>query len=167
VKHGIHIVAYAPLGNTNPEYHFRNWKSAGRLMIHDPVLKKIGQARGCTPAQVALAWDLARNITVIPKAENVIHQVENYEARKKCRLTDADMTAIKALDENGKGGKRYWDLCCYLQMPCYIGLQDGPPVNGPAPADYCEDKWHPTPYNKARTDLWKTPTDVCQRPLPA
>jgi len=166
-KIGLPIVAYAPLGNTNPEYHYRNWKSAGRLMINDPVLKRIGAAHGCTAAQVALAWNLARNITVIPKAENVLHQVENYEAHSKCKLTAQDMAAIRELDEHGKGGKRYWDMCCAMSLPCYHGLQDGPTGNGPVPADYCEDRWHPTTYNKERTDLWRTPTEVCQRPVPA
>jgi Aldo/keto reductase family len=136
-------------------------------MINDPVLKKIGAAHGCTGAQVALAWNLARNITVIVKAENVIHQVENYEARSKCKLTAQDMAAIRELDENGKGGRRFWDMCCAMNLPCYYGLQDGPTANSPVPADYCEDKWHPTPYNKARTDLWSTPKEVCQRPTPA
>jgi alcohol dehydrogenase (NADP+) len=115
-KVGIPIVAYAPFGNQNPEYHFRNWKSAGRLMLFDPVLKKIATSRKCTTAQVALAWNLARNITVIPKAENIVHQLENYEARSKCKLTEQDMAAIKALDQDGKAGRRYWDMVRILLL---------------------------------------------------
>src|ERR1700753_928315 len=30
-KHNLRLVAYAPLGNANPEYHYRNWKSSGHL----------------------------------------------------------------------------------------------------------------------------------------
>jgi hypothetical protein len=136
-------------------------------MIQDPVLKKIANSRGCSPAQVALAWNLDRNITVIPKAENVIHQVENYEARAKCKLHKGDLEAIRALDEHGRGGKRYWDMCCAMHLPCYHGLQDGPSRDGLSSADYCEDAWHKTSYNKWRTDLWKTPSQVCERSLPA
>jgi diketogulonate reductase-like aldo/keto reductase len=79
-------------------------------MLFDPVLQKIAKSRKCTTAQVALAWNLARNITVIPKAENIVHQLENYEARSKCKLTEQDLTAIKALDQDGKAGRRYWDM---------------------------------------------------------
>jgi len=154
----IHITAYAPLGNTNPDYHYRNWKSAGRLMINDPVLKKIASEHGsCTPAQIALAFNLHRNITVIPKAVNVIHQVENYEAHQKCKLSDRDVERIRDLDRNGRGGKRYWDMCCAMQLPCYLGLQDAPETT-PAPADYCqmEGAWAPSfsKYNRERSDLW-------------
>jgi alcohol dehydrogenase (NADP+) len=133
-------------------------------MLDDPVLKKIAAARGCTPAQVALVWNLNRNITVIPKAFNAIHQVENYEARTKCKLTDADMASIKGLDEDGKAGRRYWDMCCSLNLPCYLGLQDAA-VAGPVSADYCEQKWNPSKYNSERTDFWKTPKTECQRSL--
>lgn len=165
-KVGIPVVAYAPLGNTNQEYAYRNWKSAGRQMIQDPVLKKIATARDCTPAQVSLVWNLARNVTVIPKAENVIHQVENYEAHSKCKLTTGDLATIKALDKDGKGGRRYWDMCCYMSLPCYHGLQDGPTANEPALADYCTDAWHTVPFNKERADIWTIPTQTCQRPVP-
>jgi hypothetical protein len=163
-KYNIPIVAYAPLGNTNPEYHYRNWKSAGRLMIEDPVLKKIATVRGCTPAQVALVWNINRNITVIPKAFNPIHQVENYEARTKCKLTAEDMAQIKALDQDGKAGRRYWDMCCVMNLPCFLGLQDAATTT-PVSADYCEQKWNPQRYNSDRTDLWNTPKTECQRPL--
>jgi len=134
-------------------------------MIQDPALRKIAAARDCTPAQVSLAWNLARNVTVIAKAENVIHQVENYEA-PKCKLKAEDLAAIKALDKDGKAGKRYWDMCCYMSLPCYYGLQDGPPDDGPALADWCTDAWHTVPFNKERADIWTIPNQTCQRPVP-
>jgi hypothetical protein len=133
-------------------------------MLDDPTLKKIAAARGCTPAQVSLVWNLNRNITVIPKAFNPIHQVENYEARTKCRLTDDDMAAIKALDQGGKAGRRYWDMCCAMHLPCFLGLQDAPATT-PVSADYCEQKWSPVKFNAERTDLWMTPKQECQRAL--
>jgi len=160
-ERGLHLTAYAPLGNTNPDYHYRNWKSAGRLMINDPVLKRIASEHGdCTPAQISLAWNLARNVTVIPKAFNPIHQVENYEAHEKCKITPQDADRIKRLDDNGRGGKRYWDMCCMMMLPCYLGLQDAP-ESLPAPADFCQQEggWAPSyaKYNKERNDLWLPP----------
>jgi len=163
-RHGIPLTAYAPLGNTNPEYHFRNWKSSGRLMLQDKTLNTIAARRRCTPAQVALAWNWNRGITPIVKAANPVHQLENYEALEKCRLTDEDMNEIRRIDDNGRQGRRYWDMCCVMNLPCYLGLQDGPTL--PAPADYCEQKWAPQTYNKERTDLWRTPRQVCERPVP-
>ncbi|KAF2672614.1 hypothetical protein BT63DRAFT_396328 [Microthyrium microscopicum] len=156
---GLRLAAYAPLGNTNPEYHYRNWKSAGKAMLSDPTLSAIATARGCSTAQVALAWNLARNVTTVVKAQNAQHAIENYEARQTCKLTSEDLAKIKALDQDGKGGKRYWDMCCAMDLPCYHGLQDGPV--GPAAADYCEDPWKNIKYNKERTDLWLTKRPAC------
>jgi len=164
-KLGIHLSAYAPLGNTNPEYHYRNWKSAGRLMLQDPTLKAIAKDRKCTTAQVALKWNLQRNVTVIVKAFEPGHQVENYEANT-CKLTAEDMTKIKALDQNGKGGKRYWDMCCAMFAPCFLGLQDAA-EKVPVMADYCDDPWKggSIKYNKDRKDLWLPAKPACEREL--
>jgi diketogulonate reductase-like aldo/keto reductase len=163
-KLGIPLVAYAPLGNQNPEYHYRNWKSGGKLMLNDLTLKKIADARGCTTAQVALAWNLARGVTVIPKAFNPQNAIDNYEANTKCKLTAADLSAIRALDQNGAGGKRYWDMFCSMGLPGYYGLQDSP-ASGPVSADYCEDGAVKAAglvtYDASRTDLWNTPKTVC------
>jgi len=163
---GIPLVAYAPLGNQNPEYHYRNWKSGGKLMLDDLTLKKIAGARGCTTAQVSLAWNLARNVTVIPKAFNPQNAIDNYEAHQKCKLTSADLSAIRALDQNGAGGKRYWDMFCSMGLPGYYGLQDAA-KSGPASADYCEDAAVKAAglvtFDSSRTDLWSTPKTVCLR----
>jgi len=166
-KLGVPLSAYAPLGNTNTEYHYRNWKSAGRLMLDDPVLKSIAKARGCTPAQVAIKWNLERKVPVIVKAFYHDHQVENYEANQ-CKLQPEDLAKIKALDKDGTAGKRFWDMCCAMYAPCYLGLQDAP-LTTPVPADYCEDPWKggSVKYNRERKDLWATTkvADTCQRQL--
>jgi alcohol dehydrogenase (NADP+) len=130
-KHGIRLVAYAPLGNTNPEYAYR--AKMTNPILQDVTLNRIAKKRGCSSAaQVALAWNLKRGITVIPKAEKLEHQKENYLTVSQCKLTDADMASIKRLDLKA----RYWDMCCSLGLPCYLGLDgalDEPPVSD----DYC------------------------------
>jgi len=130
-KHGIRLVAYGSLGNTNPEYSYRAKMTSP--LLEDVTLNRIAKKRGCaSAAQVALAWSLKRGITVIPKAEKVEHQKENYRTVSDCKLTDNDMASIKRLDLKA----RYWDMCCSLGQPCYLGLDgalDEPPVSD----DYC------------------------------
>ena len=66
--HRIPIMAYSPLGND------------GRLLRH-PELVRIAAARDATPAQVALAFVLARdNVVAIPKAARRAHLADNRAA---------------------------------------------------------------------------------------
>lgn len=78
---GVEIMAYCPLGQ-------------GALLRHR-ALQALGKRLGATPAQVALAWLLARpGVCAIPKASSLAHVRENSASRG---LTlDAD--ALAALD---------------------------------------------------------------------
>jgi diketogulonate reductase-like aldo/keto reductase len=87
---GIATEAWSPLG-------------AGRGLLDDPVLTGIGSARGLTPAQVALAWSLARGTIVIPKSATPARVRENFAARS-VRLTEQDLERIDALDRGGRTG---------------------------------------------------------------
>ena len=52
----------------------------GRL-VSEPALASIAADLGATPAQVAIAWLLARNgVVAIPKAGSVVHVRENRAA---------------------------------------------------------------------------------------
>jgi len=143
---GIKLVAYAPLGNTNPEYKYRAHMT--KPMLEDVVLNRIAKKRGCaSAAQVALAWNVKRGIPVIPRAGKDAHQIENYKTLQQCMLTDADMASIKRLDIKA----RYWDMCCSLGLPCYLGL-DGALDEAPVSDDYCAV----TPgIGRATGPLWK------------
>lgn len=89
-------------------------------LLQDETLTRIAKKRGCaSAAQVALAWNLKRGITVIPRAKEESHQKENYRTVSDCKLTDADMASIKRLDIKA----RYWDMCCTLGLPCYLGME--------------------------------------------
>jgi diketogulonate reductase-like aldo/keto reductase len=60
------------------------------------TLAKIGKARGLTPAQIALAWVLARDgVCTIPKAASPVHVREN-RAAFDAKLTTEDMAALDA-----------------------------------------------------------------------
>jgi diketogulonate reductase-like aldo/keto reductase len=79
-EHGVAIMAYTPLGQGS--------------LLHDRTLTEIGRRRDATAAQVALAWLLRREGTiVIPKASRLEHMRENRGALDVV-LMDEDLTAL-------------------------------------------------------------------------
>ena len=98
-QHNIAVTAYSPLANSNPIYHGRSDSDDGPPpLLKNKVLNKIGKSRGCTVAQVALAWGMNRGTVVIPKSSHVARIKENY-ASKDCPLSLNDMNEIKALEK--------------------------------------------------------------------
>lgn len=80
---GIDFIAYCPLAQ-------------GRV-ADEALLIEIGERHGVLPSSIALAWLLGRDgVTVIPKAQDPLHQRANFEATQ-IRLTDEEMAAIDAL----------------------------------------------------------------------
>jgi alcohol dehydrogenase (NADP+) len=99
-KLGMTVTGYAPLSNTNPVHNLAVSDKASNsapVIVTTPTIKKIAAARGCSPAQVVLAWNLARNVVVIPKAAQIEHQKENIATLEKCKLTEADIKEVNAL----------------------------------------------------------------------
>jgi alcohol dehydrogenase (NADP+) len=92
---GIHITAWAPLGSGDrPDFV----KAAGApTLLENPVIKSIAQSRGCTPAQVLLAWHVKRGISAIPKSVTPSRLRENLAAAD-IDLSAPDMEKIAGLD---------------------------------------------------------------------
>jgi diketogulonate reductase-like aldo/keto reductase len=68
-QHDMPIMAYSPLGGDN------------NLVIDDPALARIGAARGCSAAAVALAWVIRNgNVIAIPESGVPAHVKENAVA---------------------------------------------------------------------------------------
>jgi len=82
-QRGILTECYSPLGR------------AGDLA--EPALIDIAERRGTTPAQVVLAWHLAKGYVAIPKSASPIRMRENLAAQT-IHLTDGDIAAIDSLD---------------------------------------------------------------------
>jgi 2,5-diketo-D-gluconate reductase B len=80
--HDIQIVAYQPIKR--------------QAVLHDPTIKRIASAYKATPAQVALAWLLARNALPIPKSIQERHIDENIAATE-LRLSTSDLDQLDAL----------------------------------------------------------------------
>ena len=68
-QHGMPVMAYSPLGGP------------GASLLGDPTLARIGAARGCSAAAVALAWTIrSGNVIAIPESGLTAHVKENAVA---------------------------------------------------------------------------------------
>ena len=91
-EHQVAVMAYTPLGTGG--------------MLGNPALREIARQRGATPAQIALAWLLHQEGTmVIPKASRPEHVQENRGALD-VRLTEQDLSAIDRAFPPPKGKSR-------------------------------------------------------------
>jgi 2,5-diketo-D-gluconate reductase B len=83
---GIVMTSYTPLGK-------------GEVLEH-PVVTSIAARHGATPAQVALAYLLAKKlVAAVPKARSAARQAENLAATQLV-LSAEDLAAIAALPKN-------------------------------------------------------------------
>jgi diketogulonate reductase-like aldo/keto reductase len=88
-ERGIPIMAYSPI-------------EQGRLLRH-AALKDIATRHNATPAQIALAWLLRQDGTiVIPKSADIARVRENRDSAG-VQLTDADLTALDSAFPPPKG----------------------------------------------------------------
>jgi 2,5-diketo-D-gluconate reductase B len=82
-EHGIHVTAYMPL-------------AYGKALA-DPVIRSIAARIQATPAQVVLAWLMAKGYAVIPSSTRRENLAANLEATG-LTLSAADSAAIDALE---------------------------------------------------------------------
>ena len=80
------------------------WSPIARGKVaDDPVIGRIAERLGRSPAQVTLRWHIQRGDVVFPKSVNRSRIEENF-ALFDFELTDADMVAISALDRGERTG---------------------------------------------------------------
>lgn len=85
---GIHVIAYCPLGYCNRA-----------LCLNDETILAIAKDKLATPAQITLAWNMKRGVSVIPKSSSAERMRENLGALKFIdQLNAEDMKLIKAID---------------------------------------------------------------------
>jgi 2,5-diketo-D-gluconate reductase B len=82
-EHGIHLTAYMPL--------------AYGKALHDPVIQAIAARIEATPAQVALAWSMAKGHAVIPSSTKRENLTSNLGALG-VELAADDIAAIDGLE---------------------------------------------------------------------
>jgi diketogulonate reductase-like aldo/keto reductase len=79
-KRGLPLMAYTPLGQG--------------ALLREPALARVAARHGATPAQIALAWLLAKDgVLAIPKAGRVAHVRENRKAAD-IALAPADLAEL-------------------------------------------------------------------------
>ena len=119
---GIQVTAYSPLANLNPTYGSPGKsKDAPPSLLANKDVTEIAKARGCTNAQVALAWGMGRGTSVIPKSQHADRIKENF-ASVNCRLEKEDYIMIEKLGK--KYLKRFNNPSESWGVPLYQGLDD-------------------------------------------
>lgn len=86
---------------------FEGWYPFGHgdaKLLAEPVLAKIAEAHGKTPAQVILRWMLQKGDVTFPKTTNPQHIRDNFDVFD-FELTDDEMARINALPQ-----KAYYDV---------------------------------------------------------
>ncbi|MGH8258221.1 MAG: aldo/keto reductase, partial [Steroidobacteraceae bacterium] len=123
---GVALVAFSPLGRGFLAGNFRSLQDlpandarrnqprfqdahvAHNLRIAEGV-RELAQRKGCSPAQLALAWVLAQgaDILPIPGMKSRAHLTDNLGALR-VELSEPDLTGLRSLvDEVGVRGERY------------------------------------------------------------
>jgi len=75
-----------------------SWSPLGQgQVLRDPVVVELARARGCTPAQLVIAWHLALGLVAIPKSSHAARVRENLGALD-VRLEPDDMARLAHLD---------------------------------------------------------------------
>jgi diketogulonate reductase-like aldo/keto reductase len=90
-EHGILTQAWSPIGGIT---FYRDGQHSSTLQ--DPVIARLAQAHGKTPAQVMLRWHLQQGRSVIPKSTNPQRIAENIDVFDS--TSPRQLAAIDALD---------------------------------------------------------------------
>jgi 2,5-diketo-D-gluconate reductase A len=88
IEHGIATEAWSPIAQGG--------------VLKDPVITRIAEQHGRTPAQVVLRWHVERGDIIFPKSTTPSRIKENF-AIFDFDLTEADMTSITLLDQGEEG----------------------------------------------------------------
>lgn len=91
----IYLTGFCPLGSAD--------RPANRIVEGEPKLfenqtiQELAQSKGCTPAQIMLAWAVNRGTSVIPKSVHAHRLTENLAAAD-IELSAQEMETMRGLD---------------------------------------------------------------------
>lgn len=92
---GIYLTGFCPLGSAD--------RPANRIvegepkLFENPIIQELAESKGCTPAQIMLAWAVCRGISVIPKSVHAHRLTENLAAAD-IELSAQEMETMRGLD---------------------------------------------------------------------
>ena len=101
---GILTQAWSPIGGIT---FYRDGSHGSTL--EDPVIGRIAEAHGKSPAQVMLRWHLQEGRSVIPKSTKPQRIAENFDVFD-FQLTERQLAAIDGLDTGRRGGPEPADI---------------------------------------------------------
>lgn len=104
---GISVVSYAPLGRPG------NLKDGDPVLIQHPVVLRIAEKRGLSPAQILLQWQIEKGLSAIPKSSSQEHMVENL-ACMNVSIDSNDITALDTLDVTHRFCNYKWCYGCFV-----------------------------------------------------
>lgn len=84
-ENGIAVEAWSPLGRGT--------------CLDGPVIGTIAHAHDVSPAQVILAWHMAKGVVPLPRSKDPVRMRENLES-VGIQLSEGEIAAIDALDKN-------------------------------------------------------------------
>ena len=96
-SYNIAVTAFSPLGALS--YVSLDMASSEDSVLQQSAVVSIAKRLGVTPAQVVLRWGIQRGTAIIPKTSRAERLSENI-ALSDFSLTDSDMEAISALNQN-------------------------------------------------------------------
>lgn len=99
-QHGIRIVGYCPLGSPNRPERDRTAEDIADTQVD--VIRDIAKAHNCHPAEVCLAWAIGNGHTPIPFASQERNLRSNLAVAQNVVLTQQEMEAIAAIDQNNR-----------------------------------------------------------------
>ncbi|KAL3679862.1 hypothetical protein R1sor_022818 [Riccia sorocarpa] len=93
--HNVHLTAYSPLGSWGT-----SWGTSGVTvnLLEQPVLKKIAESHGKSPAQVALRWGIQKGNSVLPRSKTPERVKKNLDVFS-FSLSEEAMAEIEKLEQ--------------------------------------------------------------------
>lgn len=95
---GIKVIAYSPLGNTNPIYRKHDELVP---LLKDPFWTAIAEEKNATVAQAVLAWGIQRGTIVIPKSASEKH-IEENRGCVDVQFTEEEVETIAKQDKKAR-----------------------------------------------------------------
>lgn len=100
-RHGIAVESWSPLGGTSHSGWGPNSKP--NTLLTDPVITRIAEKHGRSPAQVLIRWHLQNGLIVIPKSVHDNRIADNIDVFG-FELDDHDLQEIATLDTGERLG---------------------------------------------------------------
>lgn len=85
-KHNIVTQSWSPIGQ-------------GKGLLDEPAIRAIADRLGRSPAQIVIAWHIAKGLSVIPKASSAEHLSDNVAAAD-VSLSEEDVAVIDAMNSD-------------------------------------------------------------------